>query len=131
MKTILTTYTVPLINHEIIFGYINTGMGLNLLDNIKKSKETKQFYNENKLGLDPKDFDIVNSDCAYVATDNQDKPLAIIFYREHFDNGVLVHETNHLIYYLSRYYGFSEETEFQAYLQEHIFNDINRLIQNK
>ncbi len=131
MKTILTTYTVPLINHEIIVGYINTGTGLNLLDNIKKLKETKQFYNENKLGLDQKDFDIVNSDCAFVATDNQNKPLAIIFYREHFDNGVLVHETNHLIYYLSRYYGFSEETEFQAYLQEHIFNDINRLIQNK
>lgn len=131
MKTILTTYTVPLINHEIIVGYINTGTGLNLLDNIKKLKETKQFYNENKLGLDQKDFDIVNSDCAFVATDNQNKPLAIIFYREHFDNGVLVHETNHLVYYLSRYYGFSEETEFQAYLQEHIFNDINRLIQNK
>ena len=131
MKTILTTYTVPLINHEIIVGYINTGTGLNLLDNIKKLKETKQFYNENKLGLDQKDFNIVTSDCAFVATDNQNKPLAIIFYREHFDNGVLVHETNHLIYYLSRYYGFSEETEFQAYLQEHIFNDINRLIQNK
>ena len=131
MKTILTTYTVPLINHEIIVGYINTGTGLNLLDNIKKSKGTNQFYLENKLGLDQKDFDIVNSDCAFVATDNQNKPLAIIFYREHFDNGVLVHETNHLIYYLSRYYGFSEETEFQAYLQEHIFNDINRLIQNK
>ena len=131
MKTILTTYTVPLINHEIIVGYINTGTGLNLLDNIKKLKETKQFYNENKLGLDQKDFNIVTSDCAFVATDNQNKPLAIIFYREHFDNGVLVHETNHLIYYLSRYYGFPEETEFQAYLQEHIFNDINRLIQNK
>jgi len=131
MKTILTTYTVPLINHEIIVGYINTGTGLNLLDNIKKSKGTNQFYLENKLFLDPKDFNIVTSDCAFVATDNSDKPLAIIFYREHFDNGVLVHETNHLIYYLSRYYGFSEETEFQAYLQEHIFNDINRLIQNK
>lgn len=131
MKTILTTYKVPLINHEIIFGYINTGIGLNLLDTIKKSKETKQFYLENKLFLDPKDFDIVTSDCAFVATDNNDNPLAIIFYREHFDNGVLVHETNHLVYYLSRYYGFSEETEFQAYLQERIFNDINNLINKK
>lgn len=131
MKIILITYTVPLINHEIIVGYINTGVGINLLDNIKKSKETKQFYLENQLDLDPKDFDIVSSDCAFVATNNQDKPLAIIFYKDHFDSGVLVHETNHLVYYLSRYYGFSEETEFQAYLQERIFNDINDLINKK
>lgn len=131
MKTILTTYKIPLINHEIIFGFLNTGMGLNLLDNIKKSKETKQFYLDNKLSIDPKDFDICTSDSAFVATSNQDEPLAIIFYREHFNQGVMVHETNHLVYYLAHYYGFPKETEFQAYLQEHIFNDLNRLINKK
>lgn len=131
MKNILTIYTVPLLNHEVIFGYINTGKGLNLLENIRKSKETKRYYFDNKFHFDPKDFDIVHTDSAFVVTNNQDLPLAIIFYKTEFDMGILVHETNHLVYYLSNFYGFTKETEFQAYLQEKIFNDLNNLIKKK
>lgn len=37
------------------------------------------------------------------------------------DLGVLVHETNHLIYYLSRFIGFVDEPEAQAYSHEAVF----------
>jgi hypothetical protein len=36
----------------------------------------------------------------------------------------LLHETNHIIYYLSRYVGFQDEPEAQAYTQENIWTDI-------
>ena len=44
---------------------------------------------------------------------------------------VLIHELNHFIHYAGKYYGFEEEVEFKAYLQESMFREIRRLIYKK
>lgn len=61
----------------------------------------------------------------------EDKPLILFIEnkkRDWYFYGTLLHETNHLVYYLSKYCGFSDECEFNAYLHESVFQQIRKLI---
>lgn len=75
-----------------------------------------------------------NQDGMVMSDDNTDKPF--LFYikdRKHdwYFWEVLNHEISHLVFYLARHYGFTDETEYQATLHESLFRNFRRLIQNK
>lgn len=126
MKNIIKLYEIPLLEQDIVFAYVKDTKGL--FDTITTHKETADFYKENQVSFDRAEFEYDPYDCAFVATDNKNgKPVAIVFVHAHFDLGTLVHETNHLVFYLARYCGFDKELEFQAYLHEKIFNDLRSL----
>lgn len=126
MKNIVKLYEVPLLEQEIIFAYVKDTD--KLLLKIQRSKETRDYFNDNKTSFKESDFTYDPLDSAFVATDDKTgKPVAIVFVHDHFTLGTLVHETNHLVFYLARYCGFDKELEFQAYLQEKLFNDFIRL----
>lgn len=58
------------------------------------------------------------------------KAVVLLYFPEFEDNWekweTLMHETHHLVHYLSKKKGFEEEPEAQAYLQEYIFRAIRR-----
>lgn len=63
---------------------------------------------------------------------NDNKPLIIFIGNEKRDwklFNTLVHETNHVVHYLSKYCGFEDECEFNAYMQEYLFDQIRKIIQ--
>lgn len=75
-----------------------------------------------------------NQDGMVMSDDNTDKPF--LFYikdRKHdwYFWEVLNHEISHLVFYLARHYGFTDETEYQATLHESLFRNFRRLLINK
>ena len=125
MKKIIKPYKIDLLNIEILFCCCDDFQDVK--DYVKKTKIEKAWKDEvlNENG----EFDgIVFSD------DNTKRPYLIyIKQRKHdwYFWEVLLHETNHLVFYLSKFAGFVDEPEFQATLHEKLFRDFRHLISEK
>lgn len=116
-------YTIEPLNCQIVFCCIK---------NFSKIKENIKLidkkYRKEVLECDD------NQDGMVLSNDNTNEPY--LFYikdmkKDWYFWEVLNHEINHLVFYLSRYYGFVDETEFQATLQESLFRNFRKIIQNK
>lgn len=125
MKKIIQPYKIDIFNMEILFCCCPNFQDVK--DYVKKTKMDKAWKDEvlNKNGQ----FDgIVFSD------DDTNRPYLIYVKQRKKDwylFEVLLHETNHLVYYLAKHAGFTGEPEFQALLHEQLFRDFRRLLQEK
>lgn len=124
----ITKYTIEPMDCEIV---------LAICDNfaqVQKSVTTKKFGFLKKGDIDyiknlDDDFDGI------LIRNNKGIPILLYVKKRKRYNwyfwDVLVHETNHLVYRLFKYYGFENETEYQATLQESLFRNFRRLILKK
>lgn len=122
MKTIIQNYTIDILGCSFLFAYCKTFKEVQ--DYVKKNKVPKDQYKE-IMKQDDGQIGIV------LAEDNTDLPYLVYIRNTVKGNDLidtLLHETNHLVYFLHKYHEFSNETEFQARLHEHIFRDLMDLI---
>jgi len=125
MKKIIIPYKIDIFNIEILFCCCDDFQDVK--DYVKKTKMNKAWKDEviNENGQ----FDgIVFSD------DDTNRPyLIFVKQRKHdwYFYEVLLHETNHVVFYLAKQCGFTEEPEFQATLQEQLFREFRHLILKK
>ncbi len=105
-----------------------------LIRTVQKNKKMRQFLTEREAMKELLEMD---EDCdGFVISHEKTEKPAIIFVRNRKRKGwyfyeVLLHETNHLVYFLSKYYGFDQETEYQATLHEGLFRNFRRLLAAK
>lgn len=122
MKNAILPYRIDILGCSILFAYCKTFKEVQKY--IEKKKLPKIQYleimqqNENQYGM--------------VLSDDYTNIPYLIYIRGDLKGwelwDTIIHETNHLVYYLAKYYEFRDETEFQARLQEMIVKDIRGLL---
>lgn len=125
MKNIIQPYTIEPLNKTILFCCCEN-FGL-VKEYIKDKKVDKVMRKEI--------MEVGDNQDGLLLTDDETNEVVLIYVKERkkdwYFYEVLLHETNHLVYYLARHYGFTDETEFQATLHESLFRNFRLLIQKK
>lgn len=111
--------TIPPLNHHL------------LISKVKNAKEfcevllrhKKEFnWLKRKLGK----FELDGDENAVVLSKNN-IPRACIFFKT-LNKENVIHETNHIVFDLAKFYGFENEPEFNAYLQTWLYNEIIKIL---
>lgn len=118
----ITTYEISILKTHILICYC------------KSFNEVKEYVVKNKILNNVKE-EIMKLDEGFngivISDDITDEPFVFFIRKGRFSNELLVHETNHLVHFYSKFFGFTDEIEFKAYLQEQLFRDFRRLINKK
>lgn len=124
MKTIITRIRIDTHNCDFLFAYCDSFQTVK--DYAKKNRKdfTKSEYRE-IMEQDEYQVGMVLSD--------DDTNFPYLLYINNKKRGwflwdTVTHETNHMVFYLSRHFEFREETENQATLQEYLSRTIRNLI---
>ncbi len=125
MKNIVKSYEIKPFGTKIIFAYVKKIEDIPKI--IRSNKELLKIWRSNFIGFEDSIFN-GHKTLGFVLRTEDNKPVVIAFKHNHIDNNTLVHETNHLVHYLSLYFSFEKEAEFMAYLHEMLFKDFKQLI---
>jgi len=125
-KEIFKTITIEPFNADIVF-YFSKDFG-NITKQLNKDKDTSKWITKH-VGTFEHPAEHTNA-CVIQCPDDypliiwvKDKKQDWTFYES------IMHEVNHVVELLSRYYKFERELEFKAYLTTYIFRKIRKLIQ--
>ena len=110
--------TIPPMNHKLVICRADKPMELYKL--IKKNKKILTWLKKKKLGRFELDG---GEDAITLNNEATGSPCLAAFFKKMPDIDV-IHETNHLVFDLAKYYGFEDEPEFNAYLQTWLYNEI-------
>lgn len=115
------------LNAFLIVACLNDSKTIHKHLNKKKNKSTSDWLKEHL-----KDFPLPTGSGGVVYNQETHRPVILFVqnkerYWQFWET--LMHEVHHVVYYCSRYYGFVDEPEFQAYLVEFIFKYVRKLLQ--
>lgn len=126
-KEVVVLYRLHPTPYNYIFAYVSSDEAF--YKEARKNKKILSFLRSRGVKLEHISID---SNVGMHFNDNNSKPIAMII--KHGNNkdilGTLVHELNHLVFFLSRYCAFTNEPEFQAYMQMNLFDEFLEIINN-
>lgn len=129
-KRVFEYWEIPPFNIGIIFCSIESELEILNELNKKQNKKKSEWLRSKVKDYDSIHFSDNSSGCVFKR--NKDNLPLILFIRRYKCNddllATIVHETNHLVKFYSEYYGFQNEIEFNAYLQQYIFQLVKEKI---
>lgn len=127
-KEIVVLYRLHPTPYNYIFAYTSSDDAF--VREASKNKKIVSFLKIRKVLL--KDLKIEDNSGMHF-NDLNSKPVAM--HIRHCSRkdllGTLVHELNHLVFFLSKYCSFTNEPEFQAYMQMNLFDEFLEIIWQK
>lgn len=127
-KEIVVLYRLHPTQYNYIFAYVSDDEAFHR--EARKNKKIMSLLRARGVKLE---HITVDSNIGMHFNDNKSKPLAMIIKHASRKDilGTLVHELNHLVFFLARYCAFTNEPEFQAYMQMNLFDEFLEIICQK
>lgn len=110
----LVVLTVEPFDMDLVFFYSDSIQNINNVI----TEERKKWVNK-KLGYDLfETLDGADMEGCVYSNENSSRPVLVFIKKGKLEKLTIVHETHHVVEFMSDYFCFKDEVEFKAYLQE-------------